>query len=48
MDINFHAYRRANALKTVRKNVPLPSWLASTVESAEINFSQILQEVLRA
>lgn len=48
VDIDFSSYRRANDLKTVRKNVTLPSWLANTAEEAGVNFSQVLQEGLKA
>ena len=48
VDIDFGAYRRANDMRTVRKNVTLPSWLCYLAESAGVNFSQVLQEGLRA
>ena len=32
VDIDFAAYRRANDLRTVRKNVTLPSWLNDLAE----------------
>lgn len=48
VDIDFDAYRRANDLRTVRKNVTLPSWLASLAENAGVNFSQVLQDGLKA
>ena len=48
VDIDFDAYRRANDLRTVRKNVTLPSWLNSLAESAGLNFSQVLQDGLKA
>ena len=48
VDIDFDAYRRANDLRTVRKNVTLPSWLNSLAESAGVNFSQVLQDGLKA
>lgn len=47
VDIDFAAYRRANDNRTVRKNVTLPSWLASKAEDAGVNFSQILQEGIK-
>lgn len=47
VDIDFTAYRRANDLKTVRKNVTLPSWLNVLAEEAGINFSQVLQDGLK-
>lgn len=48
VDVDFDAYRRANDLRTVRKNVSLPSWLCYLAENAGVNFSQVLQEGLRA
>lgn len=48
VDIDFDVYRRANDLRTVRKNVTLPSWLCYLAENAGVNFSQVLQEGLRA
>lgn len=48
VDIDFDAYRRANDLRTVRKNVTLPSWLSTMAENAGVNFSQVLQEGLKA
>lgn len=48
VDIDFDAYRRANDLRTVRKNVTLPSWLCSLAEESGVNFSQVLQEGLKA
>ncbi len=48
VDIDFDAYRRANDMRTVRKNVTLPSWLCDLAEKSGVNFSQVLQEGLRA
>lgn len=48
VDIDFDAYRRANDLRTVRKNVTLPSWLCSLAEKSGVNFSQTLQEALKS
>lgn len=48
VDIDFDAFRRANDLRAVRKNVTLPSWLCSLAEEAGVNFSQTLQEALKA
>lgn len=48
VDIDFVAYRRANERRTVRKNVTLPSWLNMEAQRAGVNFSQILQEGLKA
>jgi len=48
VDIDFAAYRRANENRTVRKNLSLPGWLNERAEKAGINFSQVLQEALKA
>ena len=45
--VDFEAYRRANDMRTVRKNVTLPSYLNDLAEKAGVNFSQVLQEGLR-
>ena len=42
--VDFDAYRRANDMRTVRKNVTLPSYLNELAERADVNFSQVLQE----
>lgn len=47
VDIDFDAYRRANDMRTVRKNVTLQSWLNDLAEKAGVNFSQVLQEALK-
>lgn len=48
VDIDFSAYRRANDLRTIRKNITLPSWLNDLAEKEGVNFSQVLQEGLKA
>ena len=47
VDVDFAAYRRANDMRTVRKNVTLPSWLNDMAERANINFSATLQRALK-
>ncbi len=47
VDIDFDAYRRANDLRAVRKNVTVPGYLNDLAERAGVNFSQVLQEGLR-
>lgn len=46
VDIDFDDYRKANDMRTVRKNLTIPSWLNVKAEKAGINFSQVLQEAL--
>lgn len=46
--VDFDAYRRANDMRTIRKNVTLPSYLNDLAEKAGVNFSQTLQDALKA
>ncbi|GHU40238.1 HicB family protein [Clostridia bacterium] len=46
VDVDFTEYRKKIDMKMVRKNVTLPSWLNQAAESAQLNFSRILQEAL--
>lgn len=48
VDVDFDAYRRANEMRTVRKNVTLPAYLNDAGEAAGVNFSQILQDGLKS
>ena len=45
--VDFDAYRRAADLRTVRKNVTLPSYLNEAAEKSGINFSRVLQDGLK-
>ncbi len=47
VDIDFDSYRRANDMRTIRKNVTVPSWLNDLAEKANVNFSQVLQDGLK-
>ncbi len=47
IDIDFTEYRRKNDLKTVRRNVTLPSWLDFEAEKSGINVSALLQVALK-
>ena len=47
VDVDFDAYRRANDMRTVRRNVTLPNYLNELGEKAGLNFSQVLQEGLK-
>jgi len=47
VDIDFTAYRRAQDMRTVRRNVSLPSYLNQKADELGINVSQLLQEALR-
>ncbi len=42
------AYRRANDNRAVKKTLSIPSWLNAEAERAGVNFSQILQDGLKA
>lgn len=46
VDVDFTEYRRKMDMKTVRRNVALPSWLNYEAEKAGINVSRVLQEAL--
>lgn len=48
VDVDFDEYRRKHEMRTVRKNVSLPSWLNEEAERANINFSAVLQNALKA
>lgn len=47
VDIDFAAYRRANDMRTVRKNCTIPSWLNEAAEAAHLNFSSALAAGLK-
>lgn len=47
VDVDFAEYRKNNDLRTVRRNVTLPSWLNSAAERAGINVSAVLQTALK-
>ena len=48
VDIDIDAYRRAHDNRSIRKNLTLPSWLNDLSENAGFNFSQVLQDALKA
>ena len=47
VDIDFSEYRRKNDMRTVRRNVSLPSWLNAAADKANINVSAVLQNALK-
>ena len=47
VDVDFAQYRRANDMRTVRRNVTLPNYLNELGEKAGLNFSQVLQDGLK-
>lgn len=47
VDIDLDAYRRAHDLRTIRKNVTIPSYLNDLADQAGVNFSQVLQDGLK-
>lgn len=47
VDVDFAEYRRQNDMRTVRRNVSLPSWLNAEAEKAGVNVSAILQSALK-
>lgn len=42
------AWRRAHATKAVKKTLTIPQWLNNAAEVRGVNFSQVLQDALRA
>ena len=47
VDVDFAEYRRKNDMRTVRRNVSLPSWLNAAAEKANLNVSAVLQAALK-
>lgn len=47
VDVDFVDYRRKNDMRTVRRNVSLPSWLNAEAEKAGLNVSAVLQDALK-
>ena len=47
VDVDFAEYRRENDMRTVRRNVSLPSWLNAEAEKAGLNVSAVLQTALK-
>ena len=45
--VDFDAYRKANEMRAVRKNVTIPGYLNDKAEQAGINFSRVLQDALK-
>lgn len=45
--VDFSEYRRKNDMRTVRRNVTLPSWLNFEAEKSGLNVSAILQKALK-
>ena len=48
VDVDFDEYRKKHEMRTVRKTVTIPSWLNEEAESANINFSALLQKAIKA
>ena len=44
--LDMGAYSDAHAVKSVRKNITIPSWLNAYGEAHHVNFSKVLQEAL--
>ncbi len=47
VDVDFSEYRRKNDMRSVRRNVTLPSWLDYEAEKSGLNVSAILQKALK-
>lgn len=48
VDVYMPAIRMANISRSVRRTVTLPAWLNAAALENDINFSQVLQEALKA
>ncbi|MDR2360026.1 MAG: type II toxin-antitoxin system HicB family antitoxin [Oscillospiraceae bacterium] len=48
VDIDFAEYRRKNDLRTIRRNVSLPTWLNAEAERAGLNVSAVLRSALKS
>lgn len=47
VDVDFTEYRRKNDMRSVRRNVSLPSWLDVAAREADINVSAVLARALK-
>ncbi len=47
VDVDFSEYRRQNDMRTVRRNVTLPSWLDFEARKSGLNVSAVLQKALK-
>ncbi len=47
VDVDFSEYRRQNDMRTVRRNVTLPSWLDFEAKKSGLNVSAVLQKALK-
>lgn len=47
VDVDFDEYRRKTDMRSVRRNVTLPSWLNFEAEKSGINVSAVLQKALK-
>lgn len=47
VDVDFTEYRKQNDMRTVRRNVTLPSWLDFEATKSGVNVSAILQKALK-
>lgn len=47
VDVDFTEYRRQNDMRSVRRNVTLPSWLDYEAHKSGVNVSAILQRALK-
>lgn len=47
VDVDFTEYRRQNDMRSVRRNVTLPSWLDFEATKSGVNVSALLQRALK-
>jgi len=48
VDIDFDEYKKRHDNRSIRKNLTIPAWLNDIAEKEQVNFSQILQQGLKA
>lgn len=48
VDVDFLEYRKRNSTKAVKKNCSIPEWLNDAATAKGVNFSQVLQDGLKA
>ncbi len=47
VDVNYDEYKKQHSMKTVRRNVTLPSWINYAADKSGINVSAVLQNALK-
>ena len=47
VDVNYDEYKKQHSMKTVRRNVTLPSWINYAADKSGVNVSAVLQSALK-